>query len=349
MNYSFLKYLLFLLLFFAVRNLYTQEFSKADEYKQVMENAKVAFEAHKYSEAIMFYKQAQELNPKSNLPRYKIEDIRTIYIERELAKSELQENSNEKLSKKEIAAKQEIEKKAEAEAERKMSEDAEKARKELEELRTEALYLNIDNEPDDTITEIEVQVLERTIETTGDKMESMSINEVNGLNETSTLKIQFEKQKLPDIIYEKEILELDIEADDLELVEVQINDIVPTLEVKKKTVEKPKVLIINKPDNKPQQKPISAMSPQEREQFAVAENERLIKKYPNTKTVEEIEKQGKHIIRIIMNIDNKVTVYLKVKHNWGAIYFFMDKPGHELQSINEVYYNNMTNLKTYGY
>ena len=78
------------------------------------------------------------------------------------------------------------------------------------------------------------------------------------------------------------------------------------------------------------------------------EKDRLITVYPNKKTVEEIDKPGKHITRIIMNIDNKVTIYLKVKHSWGATFFFIDEVGLELKSISETYFNLKTNLKTYG-
>ena len=49
-----------------------------------------------------------------------------------------------------------------------------------------------------------------------------------------------------------------------------------------------------------------------------------------------------------MNIDNKVVIYLKVKHSWGATYFFIDEVGQELKSISATYFNLMTNLKTYG-
>lgn len=54
-------------------------------------------------------------------------------------------------------------------------------------------------------------------------------------------------------------------------------------------------------------------------------NRKLIKKYPDEKTIENIEKPNKKIKKVIINKNGKVTIYLKVVHNWGATYYFVDR------------------------
>lgn len=84
-------------------------------------------------------------------------------------------------------------------------------------------------------------------------------------------------------------------------------------------------------------------------EFIEKENQRLVEKYPNKKTVETIEKPGKIITRVVMNIDQKVTVYLKVKHGWGATYYFIEEIGFEPKSVSGIYFNRMTDLTTTEY
>lgn len=92
------------------------------------------------------------------------------------------------------------------------------------------------------------------------------------------------------------------------------------------------------------------MTEEEKEVWIEAETEKLRMQYPDQKTVLESDQPGRHITRVIMNIDNKISIYLKVKHNWGATFFFEEVIGKEnLQSINEIYFNKMTNLATYGH
>ncbi|MCK9208413.1 MAG: hypothetical protein M0P66_14975, partial [Salinivirgaceae bacterium] len=91
-----------------------------------------------------------------------------------------------------------------------------------------------------------------------------------------------------------------------------------------------------------------ALTEEERKIWIEQEQKRLAVSYPNKKTVEELDQPGKHITRVIMNINQKVVIYLKVRHSWGATFFFIDEVGQELKSINEQYFNLMTNLDTYG-
>ncbi len=91
------------------------------------------------------------------------------------------------------------------------------------------------------------------------------------------------------------------------------------------------------------------MTDEEKKAWKDAEKQKLRKQYPEQKTVLEIDQPGKHITRVIMNVDNDISVYLKVKHSWGATFFFEEEVGEDLRSITEVYFNKMTDLQNYGH
>lgn len=75
---------------------------------------------------------------------------------------------------------------------------------------------------------------------------------------------------------------------------------------------------INKSKNNPsRQRPLTNPSNSEIPQ--------LKESYPQGRTLEEFVLPGKTITRIVMVDNNKRTVFLKVKHNWGAVFFFKDE------------------------
>jgi DNA polymerase III gamma/tau subunit len=261
------------------------------------------------------------------LPRYKIEDIRTIYIANEMDTIALvqQPIASEipKKKKKEIEAeKVAMAALAQEQATERMNVEADEEKQELAELKIEAQALDIIEE----IDEPEVVVIdgtEPTLQTGLNKIESNKANE-----------IKTDKPAAPTIKGEVK----DVQA-------VVIVD-----ESKKETAK-----VVSEPKKEPIKtkatpKPLpvkDVMSAEEKTLWVEAEKKRLAETYPDSKTVEEMDKPGKHITRVIMNIDGRVTVYLKVKHSWGATFFFIDEPGQELKSINEQYFNLKTNLKTY--
>jgi len=51
----------------------------------------------------------------------------------------------------------------------------------------------------------------------------------------------------------------------------------------------------------------------------------LKKRYPNGKTVEEFDLEGKHIVRTIFFDGDFRRVLVLVTHDWGAIYYFIDE------------------------
>lgn len=308
-----------------------QDFDAEDQYEQLMNNAKVAFEAKQYSEAVMFYRQALELNPQAKLPRFKIEDIRTIYIEKEMdtlsniSPDVAQKEKGFKLfqKKKEVEEEQSIREKAEKAATKKMNQDADQALNELKKLKVAAVPVADDVELES---------------------DSLQIDEVEQDRESGMVHMQAKDKKQLDSIQPKEKPQLTARKKDLPPVEIMDEE--PNEEPKvQKSVSAPEKKVETKV---PKPKDLNSLSPEEKQAWIEKEKERLLKKYPNKKTVEEIEKPGKKITRVVMNIDGKVSVYLKVRHSWGATFYFIDEVGQELRSINQQYFNLKTSLSTYG-
>ena len=106
--------------------------------------------------------------------------------------------------------------------------------------------------------------------------------------------------------------------------------------------------VVSKPASKPASQP-KQMSEEEKKAWKENEIKKLRQQYPEQKTVLEFDQPGKHITRVIMNVDNEITVYLKVKHSWGATFFFVEEIGEDLRSIDEVTFNKKTNLQNYGH
>jgi hypothetical protein len=314
------------IVFFIAGAITAQEFDVEQQYRQAMQNAKTAFEAKQYSQSVMFYREALKIKPEALLPKYKIEDIRTIYIENELDSLLVESPVNEKISRKQKKQKElevkQAEEKAAQTATLKMNTEAEKAREELETLKISVIEIT-ETEPETELVLPEVNqiVADREAGIEGLKQKEHTALE-GGLQQTSK----------PEIV--------SIKKEDPELEPYPENSIKPSEPVNKQitTVVKSKPEVLTTKVNK--EKPTR--------EWIAREEQKLKEKYPNQKTIELEELPGKQITRVIMHIDNKITTYLKVKHNWGATYFFIDEVGQELRSINEQYFNLMTNLNTYG-
>ena len=295
---------------------FSQESASEQQYKAAMQNAKTAFDAKMYSEALYFYREALKIKPDAKLPRYKIEDIRTMYIDDGI--KEIAENKK--------VTQDEAKIEAETKADERIEAEIVQAQKELETLKV-ATVISIDEETVVDDETLDIADVEPTLET---------------------------KQPEP----EPEIIESEPEPVVVQQVEVVKEEPEPVVEqpapkeVKPEPKPAPKP-VPAKPVAKPTNKPVSqpkALTEEEKEARKEAEMQQLKVKYPEQKTVLEIDQPGKHITRVIMNIDNKVSVYLKVKHNWGATFYFQDEIGEDnLRSISEQTFNKMTNLATYGH
>ena len=291
---------------------YSQESASEQQYKAAMQNAKTAFDAKMYSEALYFYREALKIKPDAKLPRYKIEDIRTMYIDDGI--KEIAENKQ--------VTQDEAKIEAETKADERIEAEIVQAQKELETLKV-ATVISIDEETVVDDENIDIADVEPTLETKQPEPEPIAVEPAK---EESKPIIE----PVPQPVVEQPIAPAKEEA--------------KPVEPEKKTV------VTKQPIVKPAKPAPRQLSDEEKEARKEAEMQQLKIRYPEQKTVLEIDQPGKHITRVIMNIDNKVSVYLKVKHNWGATFYFQDEIGEDnLRSISEQTFNKMTNLATYGH
>lgn len=321
-----LNYFKLLIIFLSIPfTLLSQDFSNDQQYKQAMQNGKQAFEAKQYSNAVMFYNEALKLKPAENLPRYRIEDIRTIYIKKELDTIQIVNNQpdskTKKLSKKEADNQKKIlQTQVEQKATEKMYNDAQKVKDEILTVQT-VNVIDINDMPLD-IDSTTITGIEKSRETGLMAIDIKKQNSINMPVDTVQPQLAAIQRKAPQTSSVTAITSTQKTPE---------NNITPTPQI---NFDKPKPAV---------------MSETEKKNWVEQEQKRLAKKYPAKKTVENIDQVGKHITRVIINIDNKVSVYLKVEHNWGATFYFKDETGLELRSINLQYFNLMTDLKTYGH
>ena len=291
---------------------YSQESASEQQYKAAMQNAKTAFDAKMYSEALYFYREALKIKPDAKLPRYKIEDIRTMYIDDGI--KEIAENKQ--------VTQDEAKIEAETKADERIEAEIVQAQKELETLKV-ATVISIDEETVVDDENIDIADVEPTLETKQPEPEPIAVEPAK---EESKPIIE----PVPQPVVEQPIAPAKEEA--------------KPVEPEKKTV------VTKQPIVKPAKPAPRQLSDEEKEARKEAEMQQLKIRYPEQKTVLEIDQPGKHITRVIMNIDNKVSVYLKVKHSWGPTFYFQDEIGEDnLRSISEQTFNKMTNLATYGH
>ena len=275
-----------------------------------MQNAKTAFDAKMYSEALYFYREALKIKPDAKLPRYKIEDIRTMYIDDGI--KEIAENKK--------VTQDEAKIEAETKADERIEAEIEQAQKELEILKV-ATVISIDEETVVDDENIDIADVEPTLETKQPEPEPIVVEPA------------------------KEEPEPIVEPEPQPIVE---QPVAPAKEEPKPVEPEKKTVVTKQPIVKPAKPAPRQLTDEEKEARKEAEMQQLKIRYPEQKTVLEIDQPGKHITRVIMNIDNKVSVYLKVKHNWGATFYFQDEIGEDnLRSISEQTFNKMTNLATY--
>lgn len=129
-------------------------------YKDAMQNAKTAFDAKMYSDALYFYREALKIKPDAKLPRYKIEDIRTIYIDENL--KEITENQ--------AVAEPQAKLQAETKADEQIEAEVIKASSEMETLKLVANVIEIDEEPFDTEEDIDIDELIQSRQTVSPKI-----------------------------------------------------------------------------------------------------------------------------------------------------------------------------------
>ena len=309
---------------------YSQESATEQQYKAAMQNAKTAFDAKMYSDALYFYREALKIKPDAKLPRYKIEDIRTIYIDDGI--KEIAENKQ--------IAQEEAKKQAEAKADERIETEIEQAQKELETLKV-ATVISIEEETIVYGENIDIADVEPTLETKQPEPEPEP-----EIIEPEPVVPKEEPQPIVEPVKEEPKPAIEQPAPKEEKPAPKAEEPAP-----KPVQPAPKpapAKTVSKPAPKPASQP-KQMSDEEKKAWKENEIKKLRQQYPEQKTVLEFDQPGKHITRIIMNVDNEITVYLKVKHSWGATFFFVEEIGEDLRSIDEVTFNKKTNLQNYGH
>ena len=76
----------------------------------------------------------------------------------------------------------------------------------------------------------------------------------------------------------------------------------------------------------------------------IAYQDSLKRKYPNERTIEIIQEDFKKTTRVIMNRENRVTIYLKVEHKWGATFYFIDNKPYPMENISNSFFEVSTKL-----
>jgi len=300
-------------LLLATVSLSAQTSDSEQQYKAAMQNAKTAFDAKMYSEALYFYREALSIKPDAKLPRYKIEDIRTIYID-----DGIKEIAGNKPTTDNAA----VQKQAETKADERIEAEVKQASTEMEKLKI-ATILDISDDMPDYDENIDIEDIEPTIET--------EIKEDPVTEEPTIAEPKTEEPKIETHITEEQITETPKETP-------KPAETTPT--------------VASKPAQKPVIKPVQpakTITDEEKEARKEAEKQKLRTQYPEEKTVLEYDQPGKHITRVIIHVDNEISIFLKVKHSWGATFFFEEEIGEGLKSINEIYFNKMTNLANYGH
>ena len=311
-------------------SLSAQTIDSEQQYKAAMQNAKTAFDAKMYSDALYFYREALKIKPDAKLPRYKIEDIRTIYIDDGI--KEIAENKQ--------IAQEEVKKQAEAKADERIETEIEQAQKEFETLKV-ATVISIEEETVVYDENMDIADVEPTLETKQPEPEPEP-----EIIEPEPVVPKEEPQPIVEPVKEepKPAIEQPAPKEEKPAPKAEEPAPKPVQPAPKpapaKTVSKP----APNPANQPKQ-----MSEEEKKAWKENEIKKLRQQYPEQKTVLEFDQPGKHITRIIMNVDNEITVYLKVKHSWGATFFFVEEIGEDLRSIDEVTFNKKTNLQNYGH
>lgn len=252
------------------------------QYEKLINQANELYNDKQYSASVHFYKKALDLAPEKKLAKYRLEDIKTIFIKEELAMN---------------------------------MEDAEILVNQIDSTLNE-IAENLPEEKKDSLIFYISDIIPKNATTVDNRpkdwieMENSVRNEMN--NSSNTIG----EEKVVETLPEKKV-EIEIVKD---TTTVRVEKTEPVI----KTISEPIIVISQKPQGK---------SAEELETERKKKVEELKIKYPDEKTIEIFEEKGKKTTRVVINRENKITVYLKVEHPWGGVYYFIDNSPFPVQSI----------------
>ncbi len=282
------------------------------QYLKAISKANSLFDNGQYTASIHFYKKAQNIAPEKKLAKFRLEDIITIFIKKEIASTRAEaEKIIEEIEAKSI----EIEKSLQ-------TDNVDTLAMMLSKINASAPLEPLNMDMPDEWKKIE-QDVRNEMQQTGNIPEFIDDNKKEKTEPESNAKITTEtKTVAADTSTVKTPVEQKMDKDTIEAIKKDLPLIKP---VPKKEV-------------KPKKKAYAKLVEEKRQR-----DDELMKKYPDGKTVEIIKTKNKTVTRTIIRKDNKVTVYLKVKHSWGGEYYFIDNSPIKIQSITKHLYETSVN------
>lgn len=105
-------------------------------------------------------------------------------------------------------------------------------------------------------------------------------------------------------------------------------------------------IIIEVPDTVPEERVVAEEASDSIRPFDYkAYQDSLRKQYPTLKSIEVEEFEHKKVTRVIINKNNIVTIYLKVEHDWGGTFYFIDRTPHDPENISSTFFDIATNIE----
>lgn len=287
-----------------------------DDNKKILNKANELYKEKKYAEAVVWYRKALKLNPAESFARFRIEDVYTLFINNKIV--ETKEEAIALISEVELSQN-------EAEFDKILNEQVFVARQLIEKPKVDEVAQFIEK------NRIESEK-NQAIKSEPVKETKTEIAQVAPVKEEKTEVKQVVKEEVkPEI---KETVVEKTEPIKEEKVEVIAEKPVEKAVAEVQTEEKPEIKTTTKVEEKPVKvKEVKVDTPNAKEVI-----KELAVKYPKYRTEEVIEDSTKKKYKVIYNDNGNFTIYTKVVHNWGGIFFFVEKPPLPSQNISEEYY-----------
>lgn len=304
--------LIFVLFVFSTE-LFAQEDSLLiKKYQSFVDSANTLFDKKEYQEAKKIYQKALSTKPDEKFARYRIEDINTILYTRQITETPQKEEKKRVFS---------FLRKKEDEVAEPPKELVKPQKSEPEEVdKSEPIAESIE-EPEPEMKE------EDTVVAAPKVAEPVMEQEIKPVEPKEP-----KKEDVKELVEVEPVIEKDVAPK-------SNPKPVPPPKEQENSVEKVEKKRVLKSTTAPKAKVAQAKVEQESQGEA---EKRMAEIYPDEKTEEVFKEPNKTTTRIIVNREGKVIVYSKVEHKWGGVFYFMQYPGREPQSISLDLFNRRT-------
>lgn len=290
---------------------------KGRQYIKLIFKADSLFKARNFQNAVEIYDRAHALKSYEKYPKFKAEDIRTLYMQNKIAKDEVkQAEPREYWYSKMHKQKVEREERKKLLAEGKTIETEKK--KEI---------LAENKKQQNNLTEVKKE-----------EVKTFKADEKTKKDEEARLKA-YEELKAKEEMEERQKAENEKKA------KKEMETRVIAKDEKKKEKEKEIITIsdiIIQKSKEEQEKRIYAQASVSLETKPEDEEKMIAAKYPNEKTIETIKEKTKTITQVIFNKNGRITIYLRVEHNWGQTFYFVKETGQPMMNVSRDYFDRYT-------